>query len=136
MGVDVFPLLNTSYLFGKLKDQKKFETHKKALLANLEKHKEYNSLWYQSKLNYFELACISAFLNENEKAIEYLIELAKGKVSPIWLLNYLDNHLALTSIKNNAKFQEIFKKIESNYQKEHSKTERILAENEIIHSEI
>jgi len=135
LGIDIFPMLNTTCLYGKLQNNQKFEVHKKALLANLEKHKEYNSLWYQSKLNYFELACIAAFLNENEKAIEYLNELAKGKVSPVWLLNYLDYHPALENLKNTPEFQQIRKKIEANYQKEHTKTEKILAENEIIKTE-
>ncbi|MBW6537219.1 MAG: helix-turn-helix domain-containing protein [Mariniphaga sp.] len=136
LGIDIFPLLNTTYLYGKLQDKNKFEIHKKALLANIEKHLEYNTLWSQSKLNYFELACIAAFLNENAKALEYLEYLAKGKVSPVWLLNYFDDHPMLENLKNTPGFQEIRKKIESNYQKEHSKTKQILADNGIINTEI
>ena len=136
LGTDIFPLLNTTYLYGQLQNNHKFEVHKKALLANIGKQMEYNTLWCQSKLNYFELGCIAAFLNENEKAIENFKQLAKGKVNPIWLLNYLEDHPVFENLKNTSGFSKIQRKIESNYQKEHSKTKRILAENEIIHSEI
>jgi len=136
LGIDIFPLLNTTYLYGKLQDKSKFEIHKKALLANIKKHLEYNTLWSQSKLNYFELACIAAFLNENDKATDYLKELSKGKVNPVWLLNYLMDHPMLEYLKNTPEFLKIRKKIKTNYQKEHSKTKQILADNGIINTEI
>ena len=129
LGHEIFPLLNTMYLYDVTCDKKNYNTYKKALLDNLEKHIEYKSMWCDSKICYYEFGCIYASLNENVKAIEYLKQLAKGKVNPVWLVNYLNDNPMLDGLRNNKEFKNILEKLEINYQKEHKKAERILIEN-------
>lgn len=129
LGNEILPLLHTTYLYGLGNKKTIYENHKKALLDNLEKHAEYNSLWYQSNLCFLELGCLYASLNETEKAIKNLRKLTKGKVNPIWLVNYLKDSPMLDSLRSNTDFTEILNAVETNYQKERQKAKTILIEN-------
>jgi TolB-like protein/AraC-like DNA-binding protein len=129
IGHDIFPLLHATYLYGITQNKKIFNTYKKALFDNLENHIKCNTLWAQTNLCFFEIGCFYASINENERAIENLKKLTKGKVNPVWLVNYLKDNPMLVSLRNNNEFIEILKKLETNYQKEHQKSENILIEN-------
>ena len=132
IGHDIFPLMHATYLYGLTQNKTIYNIHKKAMLDNLEKHIEYNTLWHQSNLCFFEMGCFYASINENEKTIENLKKLIKGKVNPVWLVNYLKDEPMLDGLKNDPEFLDILKKVEINYQNERKKVEKILLEKGMI----
>jgi Flp pilus assembly protein TadD len=77
---------------------------------------------------YYDLAGVSAFMGEKEKALQNLREWSKIPVCPLWWLTLLKNDPLFDNIKNEPGFLQIVKEMESKYQLEHERIKKWLIE--------
>jgi AraC-like DNA-binding protein/TolB-like protein len=80
------------------------------------------SLFY----SHLELAMIYAALNEKEKALHYLKEVANKQNIPHWVIITLENHTALDDIRHDREFIKLQETLKDKYQKEHKRVATLL----------
>jgi len=101
------------YLYSKLGNKVKADEFFKIATDNAEEAVRTNNTYAQLKLAHYDLAGIYAFLGEKEKAYQYLTEVDKRKIQPVWFLTMMRDDQMFESIRNEDRFQKIFKQMES-----------------------
>ncbi len=101
------------YLYSKLGDTKKADRYFKIAINNAEEAVRLNNTYAQWKFAHYDLAGIYAFLGDKEKAYQYLNEVNKRKIQPVWFLTMMKDDQLFESIRNEDRFQKILKAIES-----------------------
>ena len=80
------------------------------------------------KYSHFDLAGMYVFLGNKEKAYFYLNEVIKIPAFPTWWVILFKYDPRFNSIRQEPRFQNIFKHVEAKYQAEHERVEKWLAE--------
>lgn len=127
------PNLNLSHYIGyafwkagKYKEAKAFFNHQ---IKYGEESIELNRDYARSGVAYFNLAATYAFLNNNDKAYSFFEYSYKLNFCPLWVLIIARNHPLFESIRNEERFKNILKYLESLYQAEHERVKIWLGEN-------
>ncbi|MBL7871667.1 MAG: tetratricopeptide repeat protein [Cyclobacteriaceae bacterium] len=102
-----------AYLYSKLGDKRKADEYFRLAINNAEEAVRKNDTYAQWKFAHYDLAGIYAFLGEKEKAYQYLNEVNKRKIQPVWFLTMMQDDQLFESIRNEERFQKIFKQMES-----------------------
>jgi len=101
------------YLYAMLGKKEKSEAYFKIAVDNAEQAIRINNTYAQWKFAHYDLAGIYAFLGEKEKAYQYLSEVNKRKIQPVWFLTMMKDDQLFESIRNEDRFQKIIKEMES-----------------------
>jgi len=101
------------YLYSKLGNKEKAYEYFTIAIDNAEEAVRLNNTYAQWKFAHYDLAGIYAFLGEKEKAYQYLNEVNKRKIQPVWFLTMMRDDQLFESIRNEDRFQKIFKQMES-----------------------
>ena len=101
------------YLYAMLGNKKKADEYFKIAINNADEAVRLNNPYAQSKFAHYDLAGISAFRGEREKAYQYLDVLNERKIFPVWFLTMMKDDQLFESIRNEDRFQKILKDMES-----------------------
>jgi len=123
------------YLYWKLGDKKKAHEYFKRAVEHAQTGIQKNQLYAQWKFAYFDLAGVSAFLGEREKAYQYLDEVNKRKVVPFWMITLMKDDPLLESINQDDHFKKILREMENRSLAERDKVAKWL-EKELMKTKI
>ncbi|MBG0858587.1 MAG: helix-turn-helix domain-containing protein, partial [Bacteroidales bacterium] len=82
----------------------------------------------RSKAAQYDLACTFAFLGEKGKAYKYLDEFSKKNTFPLWWVTMIKHEQCFNNIRNEERFSNIVKTIESKHLAEHERVRKWLEE--------
>jgi TolB-like protein/Tfp pilus assembly protein PilF len=119
------------YLYSKLGNKEKADEYFRIAINNAEEAVRLNNTYAQLKLAHYDLAGIYAFLGEKEKAYQYLTEVNNRKIQPVWFLTLMRDDQMFESIRNEDRFQKIFKQMESRTQAERDRVMKWLETEEM-----
>jgi tetratricopeptide (TPR) repeat protein len=85
-------------------------------------------LWAQRLYPYYDIAGISAFRGDKEKAYENLKIFNQRERMPLWVVIFLKTDPLFNSIRNEPEFQQILKEVEAKYQAEHDRVGKWMKE--------
>lgn len=81
---------------------------------------------------YFDLAEVYAFTGDHEKAYQYLDEVIKVQAFPIWWVILFKYEPLFETIRQEPRFQDILKVVDSKYQAEHERVRQWLVAQEML----
>jgi TolB-like protein/Tfp pilus assembly protein PilF len=86
-----------------------------------------NRVWAQTYGAHYDLACVLAFKEETEKAIELLLEINENNsFIPRWWTTHYKYEPFFKNIRNDERFQQILEDLNIKYQKEHDRVQEWL----------
>jgi hypothetical protein len=91
-----------------------------------------NRLYAKRLYTHYDLACVYSFLEEKEKAFQYLLEFAGKDNYPSWLVAYIKYDPLLDNIRADARFESILNQAIHKYQKEHNRLKDWMEEEGIM----
>ena len=77
---------------------------------------------------HYDLACVLALRGETDRAIDLLSEMKNKNFWPSWGVEQFKYEPFFESLRNDARFQEIFQDLKSKYQKEHDRVKAWMEE--------
>ena len=86
----------------------------------------------ESKVTYYDLACVYAFRGEEKKAFENLRIFNQRQMIPLWWVYYVKNDPLLDNIRDEPEFQQILRDVEAKHQAEHERVRLWLEENDML----
>jgi tetratricopeptide (TPR) repeat protein len=81
---------------------------------------------------YYYVAAINSFLENRDKAYEYLGLINQSSFPHLWLIKDLNNDPLFDNIRNEPEFHQIVSDVEAKYQAEHERVRQWLEENEML----
>jgi hypothetical protein len=90
-----------------------------------------NRPFEQVFMRYYELACISAFRGDKDKAYQYLRLFSQDRNCYLWMVTLIKNDPFFNNLRNEPEYQQIVKDMERKYQTEHELVGRWLQDNEM-----
>jgi hypothetical protein len=82
------------------------------------------------KWAHYDLAATYAFLEDKSNAYEYLVEVDKRDLYPLWWMDLAKFDPMFKSIREEEQFQKFLQNMEAKYQAEHEKVRLWLEEND------
>jgi len=86
----------------------------------------------QNRYAHYDLAGVYAFQGDKAKAYQYLAEVDKRTVFPLWWATLFKHDPLFDSIRDEPEFQHIVRDVEAKYQSEHERVRQWLEENKML----
>jgi len=93
---------------------------------------ELNRHYHKDILTFYQIAALSAFQGNKEKAYEYLKQVNHRQGLPMWMIQCINYDPMFDSIRHEPEFQQILRDVEAKYQAEHERVRQWLEENDML----
>jgi tetratricopeptide (TPR) repeat protein len=87
---------------------------------------------FQDFATYHSLAAIYTFLEDKDKAYEYLRLFNQRQRMPLYMIKEIKNNPLFDSIRDEPEFQQVVRDVEAKYRAEHERVRKWLEENDML----